>query len=357
MPKVRPRLEQVRRRSEEVRFPGERFESVRRVLVARRDRLGDFVLTLPAFAALRDAYPDALFGLLVSPEVAPLAACVAGVDQVHLPAGTPTAVARAIAEFDPDLLICVARDGVVARSAWRAGVPRRVGPGLRFYSPLFQRRVAERRRSGDRHEAEYALSFAHSAGARGGPARFPLVIPRDAHDLAVRWLRASGLTGRFALVHPGSGGSCPRWPLERYAALVEALERAGVPVVVSLGPGEGSHSSAFPTALRYEGGLGVLTALASRAAVVVSNSTGPLHLAAALQTPTLAIHAPWRSCGPGRWGPYADNGWALVASCDEADSWGQRERARLADNLMAGLSPGTVLRCVRQMLDGELPSL
>ena len=58
---------QVVRRAREVRTPGTRFQDVKRLVVARTDRLGDLVLTLPAVAAIRRCYPEAELGLLVRP--------------------------------------------------------------------------------------------------------------------------------------------------------------------------------------------------------------------------------------------------------------------------------------------------
>lgn len=92
---VTPELVQVERRPAEARVAGERFPDVQRLLVARTDRLGDVLLTLPAVQALRAAYPDARLGLLVAdPWVPLLRDRVAGVDEV-VGAGTAQAPAPA----------------------------------------------------------------------------------------------------------------------------------------------------------------------------------------------------------------------------------------------------------------------
>jgi ADP-heptose:LPS heptosyltransferase len=89
--------------------------------------------------------------------------------------------------------------------------------------------------------------------------------------------------------------------------------------------------------------LSGLAARLARAAVVVGNSTGPVHLAAALGRPTLMLQAPWPSCGVARWGPYADNGWVLVAEHDAAMRWSRRQRARHHAGLMAAIPSRAVL--------------
>ena len=88
-----------------------------------------------------------------------------------------------------------------------------------------------------------------------------------------------------------------------------------------------------------------------RAGVVVSNNTAPLHVAAALEKPVLGFYAPWATCGAQRWGPYADNGWALEAECAEADGWSRRERQRRAAAIMSRIEPQQACRSVVDLLD------
>ena len=251
--------------------------------------------------------------------------------------------------------MCISRSAGLAWAACRAGVPRRVGPGRRFYSGLFHRRVGEPRRDGRRHEAEYALSFAHRAGAVAGPAEFALNIPESARDRTRQWFDSSGLGSAPIVLHPGSGGSCPRWPLEHFLRLAQLLRSEGHQVVVSRGPGETiPELDGVPS---FGKGLSDLAALVDRAGLVVSNSTGTIHLAAALNRPTLAIHAPWASCGVSRWGPYSERGWGLVAHHADAVGWSRSERRRLAPALMRGIAPEAVLRCCMQLLETGTPRI
>ncbi len=358
---VMPGLVQVTRWSEETRAAGDRIEGVRRLLVVRQDRLGDLVLTLPTVAALRRTYPDARLGLMVRPSNVPLARCLTGIDEVLAFDPDPTRLRAALAGFEPDRVVCVSRGAQLPRAAWRARVRHRLGPGYRFYSPLWTRRVDERRRDGDRHELEYALSFAHRAGAAIGPTTFPLELPSAATAAAREWIVANHVEGPV-IVHPGSGGSCPRWPLVSFLDLVERLAAGGRPVVLSLGPEDQAlaralEGDALTGVPRFTGELDTLAALLRRSSLVVSNSTGPLHLAAALGTPTLALHAPWPSCGAARWGPYAPNGWALVAEHSDAAGWDRRARRRWAPSLMRGIPVTTVEHCVSTALDKGRPHL
>lgn len=356
MVQVRPRLVQVTKRALEVRTPGARFSGIRRLLVARLDRLGDVVLTLPAVAALRQAYPAARLVLLVRPVAATLAHMVEGVDSVIVAEPGPGALAAALREARADLAVCVSRGAGLAWAAARARVPHRVGAGYRWYSALFERSVAERRRGGDRHEAEYALSFAHRAGAPVTPAIFPLRIPPEADSSVKAWLAAHVTDKRKPIVlHPGSGGSCPPWPVERWIELAGRLSVGGR-VVVSIGPADGAVAGAFDAAQaaareipRFTGGVPELAALFRRSSLVAANSTGPLHLAAALGAPALGIFPPWPTCGTARWGPYSDRGWALVADTDAVRYWTRSARRRLGDALMRGIDADLVARTIARL--------
>jgi heptosyltransferase-2 len=361
---VTPQLLQVNRRAEEVRTPGEPLEGVRRLIVVRDDRLGDLVLSLPAIDALRRAYPEARVALMVRPELVALARTVPIVDDVIGVESDGSRLRSEITRFRADLVVCISRGAGVPRAAARAGVRERVGTGYRIYSPLFTRTVNERRRAGNRHEAEYALSFAHRIGAPAGPASFPLAVPDSARVAVADWRSRHGLGDFFAVLHPGSGGSCPRWPVVRFIELAERLLSEGVGVAFSIGPGDARCAEALDAARsavralpRYSAGLERVSALLRSATLVVSNSTGPLHLAAAQGTPTLGIYAPWSTCAVARWGPYAANGWAIAAESSEARRWSRGERRRRGDRLLAAIAPDVVARCALALLAGREPTL
>lgn len=361
---VQPVLAQVDRRPEEVRCPGDRIEGLRRILVIRNDRLGDVVLTLPAIRAIRHAYPRAWIGLLVRRPVAAFASLATDVDELLVDREDRGGLEPLLASFRPDATVCVARNYRVARATHRLRLPHRVGTGRRPYSFLFHRRVEEPRRTGGRHEVEYALSFAHRVGADPGPAEFPLAIPENVVEACEHWLEMHGVDAPYVVLHPGSGGSCPSWPVEHHVQLAAVLAGRGVPVLFSVGPDEDEVHAALddqPRAIRLLPRLSHsahgLAGLLRRAAVVVASSTGPAHLAAALGTPTISLHAPWKSCGVTRWGPYAERGWALVADGDGAARWSRRRRRQHGSRLMEGLTPSVLVKVVGDLLDGREPSL
>jgi ADP-heptose:LPS heptosyltransferase len=361
---VQPVLAQVDRRPEDVRCAGDRIRGVRRILVVRNDRLGDVVLTLPAVRALRIAYPRAWIGLLVRRSVAAFASLATDVDElvVDRPGGAP--IEALMGGFRPDVTVCIARSYRVARAAHRLRLPNRIGTGRRPYSFLFDRRVEEPRRGGGRHEVEYALSFAHRIGAPPGPAEFPLKVPAGVVESCENWLAMHGIVDPFVVLHPGSGGSCPAWPIDHHVQLAAVLAGRGVPVVFSVGPDDDDVHQALDDEARVirqlprlSNSAHGLAGLLQRAAVVVASSTGPAHLAAALDTPTLAFHAPWNSCGVARWGPYSTTGWGLIAELSGAPHWSRGRRRAEGPRLMEAVTPTLAAKVVTDLMDGRSPEL
>ena len=182
MDNVTPRLIQVERRPLEVHTPGPRLTGVRHLVVAREDKLGDFVLALPAIALIGATYPDARLSVLVDRAVVPLASAVPGLTSV-LATDSTTGIrdlARQLRAAEVDTLVAISRRPRAPVAALMAGLDRRIGSGGRFWSPVLTRRVFESRRAGERHELEYALSFAHRVGAAPAEPSFPLDLPENA---------------------------------------------------------------------------------------------------------------------------------------------------------------------------------
>lgn len=323
------------------------------------------MLALPALAALREAYPGAWLGLLVRPTTAAFARLVGGVDQVLAAPSDPGGLAAILREFRPDLLVSMSSGGRIPWAAATVRIPHRVGPGGRVYSPLFERCAdVAPRRWGAAHEVEQGLALAQRSGARPGEARFPVALPEPAVALSREWLQEHRIERPFVVLRSESCGGCTSWPAGHFLRLATLLAAEGIRVVFSVGPEDRATSEALDAAdvpvrraPRFTGDTPSLAAFLRSAAAVVGNSTGAVHLAAALGSPVLMLHAPWRGCEPARWGPYSANGWSLVADAPGAERWSPRDRARLGPELMATISPAAVLSCVLAMLEGGAPRL
>ena len=110
----------------------------------------------------------------------------------------------------------------------------------------------------------------------------------------------------FALLNPGAGWGAKRWPAERYGRVGRALAARGIRSIVNYGPAEEDlardvESAGEGAAMTLKSTISELIALTRRAKLFVGGDTGPLHLAAALRVPVVAIFGP---TDPARNGPY-----------------------------------------------------
>lgn len=289
---------------------------VKKILLIRTDRIGDVVLSLPMLPVLKRHFPDAAISVMVRKYTRGLVehhSCVAEIIQWEHNGEQPLSFyVRMLRQKRFDIVIIPYPRFLLALIVFLAGIPVRVGTGYRWYSFLFNAKVYEHRKNALRHEAEYNLNLLTAIGITDAAVPdFELPVPDDVQQRIDALIAAEGL-GRFAVVHPGSGGSARDWPLENFAALANALHESEKLTIVVTGGAHERHITATVAAgmnaapIDFAGkfSLQELGALYKRAALFVSNSTGPLHVAAAVGTPVMAFYPPIVQCSAVRWGPY-----------------------------------------------------
>jgi len=310
---------------------------IKSLLVVRLGAMGDIIHTLPAVSALRNAFPEVRLGWIVEERWAELLCAI----------NTSRSGSRSVARPLVDLLHTVDtkrwRKSLLALETWRqisavlrevrsenydiavdfqgalksaaiarcAGVgavfgmePPREAPARMFY----KHRVAPR----GTHVIEQYHSIAEAVA--GKPLPTPQVeFPRndEAEASIAEKLKSSGKD--FVLMTPGAGWAAKQWPAERYGEVAATLSKDSLASVVNSGPGEESLAIAVQSASKGAAqpiscSIGELIALTRRARLFIGGDTGPLHLAAALRTPVIAIFGP---TDPARNGPYGTRSVAL----------------------------------------------
>jgi lipopolysaccharide heptosyltransferase II len=252
----------------------------------------------------------------------------------------------------------------VALIAWLAGVGLRAGTAYRAYGFLFNRRIREHRRSGEKHELEYNLSLARAVDAENREAAPTMVISpeedRAAQGLLDHWSVRPG--ERVVLIHPGSGGSARDWTPKGFAGLADRLLAEGIArVVLSAGPSDREVVEQVLSLMRGQPltfprplSLRELAALIARCQLVVTNSTGPMHIATAVKTPVVALFSPIRSCSPQRWGPWGHGHQVVVPPVAACDSCVEQRCPHY--DCMTLISEDQVFSLVRRSLDETCPS-
>ena len=286
----------------------------KRILLVKFWGLGNLVLLLPVFRALRRRYPGARIELLTLKRNRELLEGIEDLDGLFL-VNDRNLFTVAWSYFDSLLRVRSGRPDLVldfeqfsrasAIFAFLSGAPQTVGldtPG-QGRGRMFHARVAY---DDGRHTSGTFLDLARAAGvesARYEPVPPPLfAADREAAAEVLRGAGAAG--GPVFLLHPGSGDNFlgRRWAPENFARLADhLLGRYGGTAVLTGTEGEKGLAEDVRSRMERRGGavnaagrLGVrgLAALCERASLVVSNDTAPVHLASALGRPVLGIYGP-----------------------------------------------------------------
>ncbi len=285
------------------------------VLIVRLGALGDIVHAIPAAAALRAAMPDARIDWLVEARHRPIVDLVTAVDRVvPLEGASIRAWADVIGRvrqvrYDVALdFQGLMKSALLARASGAARVAGfsiwhlREKGARPFYS--------ETDDAGDDDEGHVIRKNLHLlrvVGIETQRVEFPIA---DSGSRALDEVRGAIGPGPFALINPGAAWPNKRWPPSRFGELAAFLrEVRGLPSMVLWGPGEqalaqsvvdasnGAARSAPPTEVPD------LVALSRQAALIVSGDTGPLHIAAAVGTPAVALFGPTNARRNGPWAP------------------------------------------------------
>lgn len=302
-----------------------------RLLIVRLGSMGDIIHTLPAAFALRFALPDATIGWVIEerwaellcaasePRSGPRSARRPLVDKLHVvdtkawrknwfSTHTWERIGAAISDLRaPRYDVAVDFQGAV-RSAFLSrcsGAPAIYGfrqPRENVASMLYTRPVMAQ----GSHIVEQNLCLAASVIGQSLKMR-EIEFPCDeaATKRCAAWLQRESI-GDFIVMNPGAGWGAKQWPAERYGAIAKCLAENGLRALVNCGPGEEKIAQEVEAA---SGGsvravswpIPELIALTRRARLFIGGDTGPMHLAAALGIPVVAIFGP---TNPARNGPF-----------------------------------------------------
>ena len=274
--------------------------------------LGDIVHALPVLSALRTAHPHVEVDWLADRRYAAILTFVDGLAQriIGRPGLSHAVTVMRARSYD----VAIDLQGLLksASMARLSGAARVVG---------FERRALRERAAAwfysetaqvpqGAHVIRKNLSVMPLLGVPAPDVKFPFVIPSSrVADQVIADAEARGASG-VALINPGAAWTNKRWPPERYGAIARHLrDRHALRSCVLWGGGETEladavvQSSSAAAVRAPATSLGDLLALSTRAALMVSGDTGPVHIAAALGTPIVGLYGPTRPERNGPWDP------------------------------------------------------
>jgi len=310
-----------------VSLPESRVSSPQRILVTRTDRLGDLVLSTPVFQTIRQRFPNAHLACLTflenrqAVEGNPYLNEVILYDKLGSERGWlgNLRFARGISKRRFDTVIHLHSTNRMHLVGWLAGIPVRIGYRKKNAWALTHS-IEDRKGEGLKHESEYNFDLLKPLGIKA-PPRIETFMPlqeKDRISLALL-LGNLGLEEGTGYVVLNPSASCPSkvWQAERFALLADKLHQNYGLAVVLIGSLRDRH---YATKVRehvrspvvdLSGKLsvGMLAWLLKQARLLISNDSGPVHVARAVGTPAVSIFGRNLSgLSPRRWGPLGSEG-------------------------------------------------
>ncbi len=301
---------------------------MKKILVIRNDKIGDFMLAWPAFAMLKEAIPDSKIIALVPSYTKVLAELCPSIDKVIIDCGKTAdkeakkTLLTKIRAHQFDASICFFSDMYNASLVWNAGIKFRLAPATKLCQLLYNHRVIQRRSQSLKPEFEYNLDLVSAFLEKNGlKAKVPSApyLSFSAETLQEQKKKLMtqmtlSQTQPWLFVHAGTGGSANNLDLEQYRDLIAGICNEKVfNILLTAGPGEEKKAAQLKSLLVDKGiyavvydkndGLDDFTRSIACADVFIAGSTGPLHIAATLDVPTIGFFPAKRSATPLRWRP------------------------------------------------------
>jgi len=308
-----------------------KWQQARNILCIRLDNMGDVLMCTPAMRALRALMPARRITLLASGSGAAVAPFIAEIDEAI--AYAPPWI-KSSRPHDPDCDLRMAQllrerafDAAVIFTTYSqsplpaamlchlAGIPLRLAHCRENPYQMLTDWVPEPEpEQGVRHEVRRQLDLVTTVGCRTGNERLSFTVPEEDRAWVQRRLLAHGIGVRgkpWVLLHPGATAPSRRYPAAHWSRVVAMLAADGLDIVLT---GDGSEADLIASIMRDAGpvaatvhsmagrlDLGRLGAAIALASAVVSNNTGPAHMAAAIGTPLVDLyaltnpqHTPWQ---------------------------------------------------------------
>lgn len=297
----------------------------KKILVVRNDKLGDFMLSFPALGLLKASLPEARLYALVPDYTRDMAEACNWIDEVLIDQWQNKGLLAnlqlltLLRQHRFDAIITLYSTTRIGFCVFAAGIPYRLAPATKLAQLFYNHRLVQRRSRSEQPEYEYNNDLVRRfcRDHKLAPANPPHPPLLQFEPETIRKMRADFCTRhhiaanqRLIFVHPGSGGSARNLSTQQYADLAGRLRSSqGHTLVISAGPGEYDNAHRLGGLLAgtphvvFESreGLKRFAEHIQFADLFIGGSTGPIHVAGALDRPTAAFYPRRRSATSLRW--------------------------------------------------------
>jgi heptosyltransferase-2 len=307
-----------------------------RIIIVRMDRIGDVVLSTPAMKAVRTAYPHSHITVLVRPYAREVVEGNPFIDEVmtYDKSGKEKSLSGKIGfiaklrnkKFDLAIVLHPKNSSHIL--AYLAGIPKRLGYDRKI-GMLLTRKIPHTKQYGLKHEIDYVLGLLRYMGIESTDRSLSFPVSRKSEDKIRALFEKNGLSANDMVIAVHPTASCPsrRWAPERFAQVLDTLaEKYKARIVIVSGSSDKIMADKvvglMKSAAMNLAGKTTISDLASvlrRSKFLISNDSGPVHIACAVGTPVISIFSRKdRGVSPNRWRPVGKRDIVLHkdAGCD-----------------------------------------
>lgn len=293
------------------------------ILVVRTDRIGDVVLTLPIANIIKKHFPDSRVSFLIREYTKSLCENNLFINEIITldEADGKTKIFSNIRKIKKkfDTAIVAYPTFRIALILFLAGIKTRIGSGYRWYSFLFNKKIYEHRKISEHHELEYNIRLLKAIGVEEEVSPSTVLFNLHSSPLSRQFVekefssRSVNLLNKLIIIHPGSGGSSIDLPPDQMKRLVNLMaQELDIEILITGSKTEKELCESLVVNEKTKNLSGLfdlpeLIALIEKSDLMIANSTGPIHIAAALGKYVIGFYPKIISCSDKRWGPYTNN--------------------------------------------------
>lgn len=298
----------------------------KRILISRPDRIGDVVLSTPIPRAIKKQFPGSFVALLLKEYTKdiylnnPYVDEIITIDDLLDKKVSFFDKAKSIRKHQFTHSLALLPNQTINYLLFCAGIPTRIGEGTRLYQVItFTKTVSRKKYVPLRHEADYCMDLARKIGVVSDDLSTEIFLS-SGEDSEVSAMREQYLGNKKYLigVHSTSGNSAPNLPVEKYKELIHTLQKNNNYRIAVTDNDIPEELKNIDGVIYPNPGLPLRESIKRFAALdcLVSASTGPMHLCAALKVKTVSMFCSLTACSPLLWGPQGNKNHIILPSED-----------------------------------------
>jgi lipopolysaccharide heptosyltransferase II len=284
------------------------FKNIKRLLIRSTNWIGDAVMTTPAVRAIRKCFPNTHISLLAKPWVVPVFKNSEHIDRLliyndegrHKGLFGKFRLARDLKKYHFDAAILLQNAFEAALITFLAGIPFRIGYDTDVRQLLLTHAVSCTNEIKKKHQTDYYLNIVRGIGMEEDNRELYLKLNQKDRFRAEKILLEQHLSldDKIVGINPGATyGPAKQWPLDRYARLADKIQAfTGGRIIIFGGPNDRKLGEKILQRMRHrpidltgKTRLGEAMALIERCDLFITNDSGLMHVAAALDVPLIAV--------------------------------------------------------------------